>query len=415
MVKYSIIIPVRNAATYLPTCVETVLSQSYADFELIISNNHSTDDTGAYLHALSHPKLRKIMPPEPCCMSKHWEWALSQATGEWLIFLGADDGLLPYFFELADSLTASAEGENIRAIASRRAYYFWPGCERLSGKTVVRYIANKKFEVRRSLAGTLNALFGIGSYFDLPQMYSNGLFHRSLIGDTIKKQGRIFTSITPDASLAALACALESRYLFSQIPLGWVGVSPASNGFSVSVSTTDSNLSGTAQNETKIRSNDFFTLNAKSTLHYDARLGNPRFSSTRFLFLDVLHKTATLRSECLNRFLFSKCVLTFVTAKELEAAKKDRARVENAKNVADNFDVNWALVQTLCFLITLFSFPFKVRRRLRDGFCRRPGPRLSYSTNERQSMPDAARTILREMRRRNILPQRVQATEELYK
>ncbi|MDD3544057.1 MAG: glycosyltransferase family A protein [Kiritimatiellae bacterium] len=408
MPKYSIIVPVRNAAAYLPTCIETVLSQQYDDFELIISNNHSSDGTETYLQTINHPKLKTLIPPKPCCMGEHFEWALAQATGEWLIFLGADDGLLPYFFELADSLTAIAEREGIRAIASRRAYYFWPGCESLYGKTAVSFIANKKHEVRHSLPGTLNALFGIGSYFELPQMYSNSLFHRSLIEEAVKIQGCVFTSITPDANLAALACGLESRYLYSRIPLGWVGSSPASNGFSVSLSSNTADATEIMRNAAQSRANDFFALNSKSALCYDSRLGNPRLSSTQFLFWDVLNKTATLRSKRMNRFLFSKNILAFVTAKELESAKKDRAKVENAKNVACNFGISWPLAKTLCVLITLISLPFKVRRRLRDLFCRCPGPRLSYSTKAIQSMPDAARAITREMRRRNILPQRDQ-------
>ena len=403
MAKYSIIIPVRNAARYLPTCVETVLSQPYSDFELIISNNHSTDGTGAYLDALEHPNLKKVMPPEPCCMSEHFEWALAQATGEWLIFLGADDGLLPYFFELADTLTACADKKHIRAIMSRRAYYFWPGCERFYGNTCVSYFAVNRVEVRHSLLGILNALFGIGFYFDLPQMYSNALFHRSLIHDAIKKQGRVFTSITPDANLAALACGLETRYLFSYIPLGWVGASPASNGFSVSVASISYGAAGTAQNEQKNRSNDFFTLNDKSGLRYDARLGNPRLSSSRFLFLDVLYKTEKLRSEALNRLFSAKFLLSLVIAKEYEEAGRDVARIENVKTVSSNLGVRWTCCRTLSPLISLISFAFKARRRFRDFLCRLPGAgHLSYHCDESRGMTDAAQHITHELRRKKI-------------
>lgn len=410
MAKYSIIIPVRNAARYLPACVETVLSQPYADLELLISNNHSTDGTGSYLETLEHPNLKKVMPPEPCCMSEHFEWALAQATGEWLIFLGADDGLLPYFFELADTLTACADKRHIRAIMSRRAYYFWPGCERFYGKTCVSYCAINRIEERHSLLGILNALFGIGVYFDLPQMYSNALFHRSLIHDAIKKQGRVFTSITPDANLAALACGLETHYLLSYIPLGWVGTSPASNGFAVAVASIGHRPAETAQNEQKNRSNDFFALNDKSKLRYDARLGNPKFSSTRFLFLDVLYKTEKLRSKTLNRLFSSKWLLSLVIAKESEEAGRDVIRIQNAKTVACNLGVRWAYCRVLLPLLSLFSFPFKARRRLQDFLCRLPGRgHMSYTCDGSVSMAEAAQHITNELCRKKILPQRVRS------
>jgi glycosyltransferase involved in cell wall biosynthesis len=52
--KYSIIIPARNGGKYLPTCINTILEQSYGDYELIISDDHSSDDSKQYLASLTH-------------------------------------------------------------------------------------------------------------------------------------------------------------------------------------------------------------------------------------------------------------------------------------------------------------------------------------------------------------------------
>ena len=98
VLKYSIIIPVRNGIQYLPSCINTILVQKYSNYELIISNDHSTDGTKEYLDTLSNNKNIKIIEPaEPLSMTEHWEWALSHATGEWQIFVGQDDGLQHYF------------------------------------------------------------------------------------------------------------------------------------------------------------------------------------------------------------------------------------------------------------------------------------------------------------------------------
>ena len=57
-IKYSIIIPVRNGANYLASSAASVLDQRYADYELIISDNHSEDGTAEILQSLKHPRLR---------------------------------------------------------------------------------------------------------------------------------------------------------------------------------------------------------------------------------------------------------------------------------------------------------------------------------------------------------------------
>ena len=43
--KISVVVPVYNASQYLPKCIESILSQSFQDFELILVNDGSTDDS----------------------------------------------------------------------------------------------------------------------------------------------------------------------------------------------------------------------------------------------------------------------------------------------------------------------------------------------------------------------------------
>lgn len=243
MPKYSIIIPTYNGMPYLKSCINTIINQQYDDYELIISNNHSTDNTPEYLESIkNNEKIMIISPPQQLSMAEHWEWALQFASGEWQIFVGSDDGLQPYFFTLADKLTAIAEKKHLKAIMSERAYYFWEGCEEIYGAFRVSYTARYYYKTKKCIRELKKSLFIKNkAYFDLPEMYTTALFHKDIIEKAKKVQnGKVFITHPQDANLAALFCILEKKYLYSYVPLGWVGSSVKSAGYATTIGTKDS-------------------------------------------------------------------------------------------------------------------------------------------------------------------------------
>jgi hypothetical protein len=60
----SVVLSVRNGGRDLPKALETILKQSFADFELIAINNGSTDQTAAYLDSISDPRVRVFHQPD---------------------------------------------------------------------------------------------------------------------------------------------------------------------------------------------------------------------------------------------------------------------------------------------------------------------------------------------------------------
>jgi glycosyltransferase involved in cell wall biosynthesis len=95
--KVSVIIPCYNCALFIDKAVGSVLSQSYDNWELLLVDNNSTDDT---LHILKNygaqypdriKVLSELRPGAPAARNT----GLRQATGEWIQFLDADDELLP--------------------------------------------------------------------------------------------------------------------------------------------------------------------------------------------------------------------------------------------------------------------------------------------------------------------------------
>lgn len=91
---FTIITATYNAATTLPRLLESLAAQTYRDFELIIQDGASTDDTVAVAESYRHrlPSLSLVSEPDTGIYDA-WNKALPRVRGEWLLFLGGDDVL----------------------------------------------------------------------------------------------------------------------------------------------------------------------------------------------------------------------------------------------------------------------------------------------------------------------------------
>lgn len=91
----SVLIPTRDRLPLLRQAIETVRRQDFADWEVIVSDNASSDDVITAVTSLGDPRIRCIRSSFPVPVTENWNRALEASTGRWLIMLGDDDGLLP--------------------------------------------------------------------------------------------------------------------------------------------------------------------------------------------------------------------------------------------------------------------------------------------------------------------------------
>jgi glycosyltransferase involved in cell wall biosynthesis len=93
--RISVLLPTYNYARYLPEAIESVLAQDWTDFELIISDDRSTDGSAAVVarYATQDPRIRFTHQPKNLGMVPNWNWCLAQARGEYIKFLFGDDSL----------------------------------------------------------------------------------------------------------------------------------------------------------------------------------------------------------------------------------------------------------------------------------------------------------------------------------
>ena len=105
----SIIVPCYNAAKSIKRTISSVLQQSYTQWELILVNDGSGDETAAHIRSFSDSRIR-LLEQENKGASSARNNGMRHAKGEWLCFLDSDDTLLPWALEcLVSALDSSTD------------------------------------------------------------------------------------------------------------------------------------------------------------------------------------------------------------------------------------------------------------------------------------------------------------------
>jgi glycosyltransferase involved in cell wall biosynthesis len=99
MPQVSVCIPTYNRANFLAHAVNSVLNQTYSDFELIICDDGSKDNTPEMVSQLSDPRIRYIRHPNNIGRSKNMRSGFEASTGAYFIKFDDDDSLCPEFLE----------------------------------------------------------------------------------------------------------------------------------------------------------------------------------------------------------------------------------------------------------------------------------------------------------------------------
>lgn len=99
-VTLSIIIPAYNAAPYLEACIESVMAGTFRDFEVLLIDDGSVDDTGSISDRLAekYPAI-KVFHTENSGLSNARNLGMEHAAGRYIGFVDADDIVAPNMFE----------------------------------------------------------------------------------------------------------------------------------------------------------------------------------------------------------------------------------------------------------------------------------------------------------------------------
>jgi len=232
--KFSILLPTRNRLELLKLAIESVRRQDFPDWEIVVSDNASTDDVGAYLRQLADPRIRVRHHESPVPVTANWNAALEKSRGDYVIMLGDDDALLPG--ALSATATLIDTWGQPDAVYAQARQYGYPGVipgqpEAFMQTGYNAFLAgrNKAFLLPRETAVKM-----VRGAMAFRVLYGFNMQHfvvsRKLV-EALRYKGPFFQSPYPDYYAANAVLLAADRLVASPQPFALIGISPKSFGF----------------------------------------------------------------------------------------------------------------------------------------------------------------------------------------
>jgi len=187
--KISVIIPTYNTEQYIKECIDSILNQTYQNFEIIIINDGSTDNTLEVLNSIKDERIR-VITIENSGQGVARNLALKEATGDYIAFIDSDDFIEPVTFEVALNRILQDDSDLV--------YFDWKYYYQKTGKYA--YVSKEDFFHKKVLEqDECKELLKIQHYFTV-----NKLYKKSFLLENDVKYGE--------------------RYIYEDVPF-WVKVS----------------------------------------------------------------------------------------------------------------------------------------------------------------------------------------------
>lgn len=157
---FSIIVPVYNTAPYLRQCLDSILAQTFEDWECILVDDGSTDGSGAICDEYDRLDERfQVVHIANGGVSKARNLGIERATGKWIAFVDSDDTLLPSCFQHLMSRVNDDTEIVIAGYGGERGTHIINEDIFLEGNLMRRYFIEKKIY---SQSGPCQKLFCTG-------------------------------------------------------------------------------------------------------------------------------------------------------------------------------------------------------------------------------------------------------------
>ena len=267
--KFSVVIPTRLRHATLPFTLRSCLQQKFDDYEVVVADNASLPATREVVEAFGSSRIKYIRSEQALPMTVSWSRALDAASGDWVLFVGDDDALLPWTLLELDRLVSQ---QAVRSVRWEIAVYTWPCVATADQRNRLQLPTARDVELVSSQQRVASMVRSPHAA-PIPLPY-HGLIHRSLY-EKVKESGPVFDGPCPDTSAGVMLAALTDEFLELSVPMTLAGVSGKSNG-----------LQGVVEDGTGETYQDFARLNEESQLRFHAEL--PQISLMPVIILDAL-------------------------------------------------------------------------------------------------------------------------------
>lgn len=229
---YSIVIPTRERHDVLQYSLKTALALPQPNVEVVVMDNFSSPETLAVVQQHKDPRVKYFRSDSRLSMSENWELGLNKVSGDYVFFLGDDDGIMPDAIELAMRIHNWYPD---KILAWKPIVWMWPTTIVEPYRNVLHMHISKKVELRDSHESLRKLYAYENSFHESPGVY-NAIVPMSFMRKFSADHGKYFFSPVPDIYSGIVNSYFTENHVYSYRPLSVWGLSKHSTGVSYSFS-----------------------------------------------------------------------------------------------------------------------------------------------------------------------------------
>lgn len=257
--KFSVIIPLKDRGEYIGPTLRTCMIQDYPNFEVIVSDDCSEDNSVEVIRALAEQdhRIKLFAHEKHLGMRDNFEFALNQVTSGYVMALGGDDGLAPgCIWRMYEIIKETGR----QLLAWAPATYTYPN--EPGGRSIFWMNRKKRKGVKiLNSSDFLNKITKTFNYQidECPMFYMKGVASIELVNrvKSRTKDGSFYYCPTPDGFSGVVLAGEVEDYAYVDEPLTLVGETPKSQG---------KNYTRTDEKSRK-EAEQFFNDNVRRTMH----------------------------------------------------------------------------------------------------------------------------------------------------
>ena len=108
---FSVILPTYNQSDFLNKSIDSIVSQTFADWELLVVDNNSTDDTDNVIQSFQDNRIKVYKINNQNILAKSRNLGIKKSTSNWLCFIDSDDIWYPKKLEITKKYIEVKNGD----------------------------------------------------------------------------------------------------------------------------------------------------------------------------------------------------------------------------------------------------------------------------------------------------------------